>query len=462
MSAVTIVLAQTEPLNQPTAISFLGVKAYGMSISFAASDASSYLILRSTQPIVAAPLDGTSYQKGDWIGNAKVLAKGSNSFYTFREAVANTNYYFTVFAFNDGAVPNYKTDAPLAGEILTTGKNTEDYYEDYRIDTEESIQDLSDLLLNHTLLLYGNYDETVVFNLHQRDTTAGAKYVMCEYSNHIAQYTGTFDWLTVNYNREHVTPQAWMPSNPSSTAVIETADYFNLFNTYGPANQQRSNYPVGEVVTPSGTQYVDSKFGDNQLGDNVFEPKESIKGDVARTMFYQVVTYDGLSGSWAFNNLLTYGDEQDVDLLYQWHLQDPVDNFEIARNEYIYSIQGNRNPFVDFPEWVSCIDFKTLTLTGACPLDTAQIPDGIFNLDSADDVILYPNPTQNKSLIKFKTNEKIQYYSIENVAGKTVFTSDYINDNATIVHLNQYAAGIYFIHIYANDRHLVKKVLLQN
>jgi Endonuclease I len=100
-----------------------------------------------------------------------------------------------------------------------------------------------------------------------------------------------------------------------------------------------------------------------------WEPRDAVKGDVARMMFYMVVRYD--PGYHSDNSLydLELVDYAGVDIgdppgeplfgklstLIQWHLQDPVDAFEQNRNEVVYGYQGNRNPFIDHPLWVESI-----------------------------------------------------------------------------------------------------------
>ncbi|MGB1019439.1 MAG: endonuclease [Chitinophagales bacterium] len=461
-----ILIAQTQPASQPTDLIFLGVKAYGMSLSFTLSGADKYLILRSKSPASALPVDGTEYVIGDRIGNAKVLAIGSNSFYTFREAIANTEYHFTIFAFNQtGSNTNFLSTNPLTGSMTTSGTNIENYYSNYRIDTDDAVDDLTDLLRNHSTLLYGDYRD-VVENVLQKDTSImvgsvseNRKYIIGEYSNIIHVYED--DILFSDYNREHVMARSWMSSSPSSDNDLqaETSDYHNLFLVKASVNQSlRSNYTFDKVDN-SGNIEEDCKNGQNQNNDLAFEPKEEVKGNIARTLFYSAITYNGKGGSWAFNNLLSLGNNQDVDLLIQWHLQDPVDNFEIARNEYIYSKQNNRNAFVDFPEWVSCIDFKTLTLNGSCPLDTAQnVPDAIQNLFNAKNVSIYPNPVKDKAFVKISETEIIQKIELFNVNGSLHQLDFDINNNIADIDFRDTSNGFYFLKIYTNESIYTKKI----
>ena len=452
---------------------FLGLKAYGTTVRFDASDATKYMMLRSTEDIIAVPVDNTEYLVGEHLGNAKVFYnENKKSLYQFRESVANTIYHFAVFAYNQsGGNINYKSDNPLKGSQATLGKFFDGYYADYRIDTENAIEDLSVLLRNHNDLLYGDYDDAIIDNLLAKDTTIivggsleSRKYVVCEYSNIIDIYEKNLQNYDFNvFNREHVTPRSWMPSTPGSNDDHnETTDYFNLFLVKASVNQTlRSNNVFDEVVSANSTE-LDCKKGDNVDGVLSFEPKESIKGDVARTLFYQTITYNGISGSWAFNNLQSNGDIQNVDLLLQWHAQDPVDNFEIARNELIYNEQGNRNPFIDNPEWVDCIDFKTMTLNGSCPLDTAQdVIDStisIIDFNESKNLIVYPNPVTSSAYVKLLDNEEIISLDLLNMNGSKVSFKSEIDRNISTFNVEGLSKGMYIMQINTKDKVSYKKI----
>src|SRR6056297_694357 len=95
---------------------------------------------------------------------------------------------------------------------------------------------------------------------------------------------------------------------------------------------------------------------------NTWEPRDDVKGDIARMMFYMAVSYEGdVSGEPDLElvNFITYPTSEPLfgmlSTLIEWHYQDPVDHFERNRNEVIYSYQKNRNPFIDRPEFVADI-----------------------------------------------------------------------------------------------------------
>lgn len=459
--------SQSTPTAQPTDLQFLGIKAYGLSIAFTGSGAAKYLVLRSTSPITGVPVDGTSYVVGEWVGDGKVMANAANSFYTFRESVANTEYFFKIFAYNgSGSNTKYLTANPLSGSGFTTGRNIGNYYKNYRIDTQNSISDMTSLLKNHTDLLYGDFRD-VVENIIEKDTAIlvsgnmeSKKYIVGEYSKIIHVYDNSINFS--DYNREHVLARSWMPSSPNSNNDLqdETTDRHNLYLVKASVNQTlRSNYPF-DMVDNSGTAENDCKNGKNSSNKMAFQPTADIKGNIARTLFYTVVTYNGVSGSWAFNNLPTDGKQQDVDVLVAWHNEDPVDNFEIARNEYIYSIQNNRNPFIDFPEWVACIDFKTLTLSGNCPLDTADVPSAIKSLFQSNDVVTYPNPAKEKAFVNLQNAETINSLELLNLSGQKVEFDYTLNGNIADLQLANVNNGMYILKINAANKVYTSKFMV--
>lgn len=159
-------------------------------------------------------------------------------------------------------------------------------------------------------------------------------------------------WSGQKLNREHCLPKSWWGGNTSTPAYV---DLFHLYPAEAAANQAKSNWPLG-VVT--GTPSFDNGFvlvgkGVNSGGaDKVFEPNNEYKGDFARTYFYMVTCYQNMDWvkTWQVRNG-TYPSLQDwaINLLLQWHRQDPVSQKEIDRNEAVYKIQNNRNPFIDDP-----------------------------------------------------------------------------------------------------------------
>lgn len=158
-------------------------------------------------------------------------------------------------------------------------------------------------------------------------------------------------------NREHSLPKSWWGG---STAIPAYVDLFHLYPAEAVANQKKSNYPLGEISSQTWTNGVSSLGrGVNSGGAAyVFEPADEYKGDFARTYFYMVTCYQDMSWvtTWQVANGAYPSLQQwAIDLLLKWHRNDPVSEKEINRNEAVYKIQNNRNPFIDHPELVEYI-----------------------------------------------------------------------------------------------------------
>ena len=163
------------------------------------------------------------------------------------------------------------------------------------------------------------------------------------------------------YNREHTVPQSWF--NKANPMVC---DAHHIFPTDGKVNGIRSSFLHGEVKP--GTATYTSTNG-CQLGSSasslysgkVFEVPDEYKGDFARTYFYMATRYSSQVGSWGgdankvFKGSFPYLTNYSIDMYTKWDAMDPVSEKEINRNEAVYKFQGNRNPFIDHPEYVAMI-----------------------------------------------------------------------------------------------------------
>lgn len=171
------------------------------------------------------------------------------------------------------------------------------------------------------------------------------------YSNNIVYYPG-HDALNI----EHSVANSWWGAKAGSREAY--SDLFLLNPSDSEANGKKSDWPIAEVATASYDNGI-SKIGTPVAGQGggsktVFEPADEYKGDFARSFFYVFSAYDNLT-TWKESTQYMYDSECQlqpwaVELLLKWHREDPVDSKELKRNEEIYKFQGNRNPFIDYPE----------------------------------------------------------------------------------------------------------------
>ncbi len=192
------------------------------------------------------------------------------------------------------------------------------------------------------------------------------------YSNIVRKQTS---YAAVNgMHIEHSLPKSWWGAHEN----MAYKDLFHLYPADGVTNSTKNNLPLGEVT---GTPMLDngvSKIGKNGFEtaytDNCFEPADEFKGDFARSYLYISSIYEDFASLWQSpmmnNNRYPVWKPWAIDLLLKWHRQDPVSAKELTRNEAVYRIQGNRNPFIDYPALAEYIWGADTTKTFPFPNET--------------------------------------------------------------------------------------------
>lgn len=173
----------------------------------------------------------------------------------------------------------------------------------------------------------------------------------------VSEKCGNYAKVGDCYNREHSFPKSWFDDKKPMYTDIN-----HLYPTDGKVNGQRSNHPFGECANGTTLSSVNGVKALGKLGSStfpgysgtVFEPADEYKGDFARTYFYMAAAYNSNISTWhsdmlAGNAYPAYKSWA-VELLLKWHRQDPVSEKERKRNDAVYKAQGNRNPFIDYPD----------------------------------------------------------------------------------------------------------------
>lgn len=258
------------------------------------------------------------------------------------------------------------------------------------------------------------------------------------------------------YNREHTWPQ----SHFNSQAPMKS-DLYAIYPTDGYANQKRSNYAYGIVtstnpwVSQNGSKLGGSSPSLGNGGGIVFEPIDEYKGDLARTYFYVSTRYYNEDGGWNSWSMANGADLKPwaAAILLDWHVQDPVSQKEVDRNNAVHAIQHNRNPFIDYPEFADCI-------WGTADCSTT----GILAGNKSMDILIYPNPATDQIFINLEhlnPEEKLAM-DIFNIQGVLIYHKDFpINVKPEKVDITGYAKGIYWIKIQTSKENIVKKIVVQ-
>jgi len=213
------------------------------------------------------------------------------------------------------------------------------------------------------------------------------------------------------YNREHSWPKSWYgDASPMNT------DLFHIVPTDIYVNNRRDNHPYGEVNNPTWTSTNGSRLGPCSYpgySGTVFEPIDGYKGDFARNYFYMATRYLNEDGGWpgspmASGAVLTAWAEA---MLIEWHNADPVSTKELDRNDAVYAIQNNRNPFIDHPEYVLMV------------YDPYSVEGSESQIYSPTMIQITPNPFTTSTAIGFILPEASNVsISVFDVTGKLVDT----------------------------------------
>jgi endonuclease I len=231
------------------------------------------------------------------------------------------------------------------------------------------------------------------------------------------------------YNREHLFCQSWF----GSTQEAPYSDLFHIYPVDGLVNTVRNNNPFGVVENPSRTFTNGSKYGLNTFpsapNESAFEPIDAYKGDIARSFFYMVARYQNEDANFSYSSMTTGAKLKPwaLNMLMQWHLQDPVSPKEHARNAAVYLFQHNRNPFIDYPELVSKIWGTDSIYPFVIPIES--IPPKVY----VSHFSLVDNFTA-----KLVFSESVNEFCAENLqnydlgGSVSVINADYANDTVTL------------------------------
>jgi endonuclease I len=385
--------------------------AAGTSVSGtfnAATGADGYLAIRSTNAAFSfTPVNGTTYSVGQSVGSGGTVIKfGEGTTFSSTGLSASTTYYFFVYAvsnFNCTGGPLYNSTAST-GSATTTNNVTGEPSGYYSNTTGRNCADLKTTL--KTIITTGNtprsygdlWGQYLVSDIKPREVGPGTSSTVIwdVYSDNpsgpdpynFTPGTGTGGQQDngtggstegERYNREHSVPLSWF--NGSTSTAGPATDYHHIFPTDKFVNALRSNYIYGEVATATTTTLNGSKLGSSAIAGfsgPVFEPINEYKGDLARAFLYFVTRYEdnmpgwpgGTNGMQAFDpTMYPSVDIPYLQLMIKWHNQDPVSQKEIDRNNAGYTFQGNRNPYVDRPEYVGMVWNSTCTGLSTLPVE---------------------------------------------------------------------------------------------
>jgi endonuclease I len=357
-------------------------------------------------------------------------------------AQAPANYY------NNATGTGYTLKTQLKN-IITNGHSDQGYNALWTLYTNQAFRD--------------NFYEAdgTLLDMYSENPTGSDSY---EYSSP-AQQCGNYNSEGDCYNREHLVPQSYFENfqvDPMKN------DPFHVVPSDGWVNGQRGNFPFGPVGSTTYTSSNGSKKGANAntgysagYSGIVFEPIDEFKGDVARSLLYFSTRYQDFmddfyaaaDGTSTQAKVMFDGSTNKVfsdtflKIILTWHQNDPVSARELAVNNAVYNYQGNRNPYIDHPEY-------------ACQIWAAACASlGTDDLSLAD-VAVYPNPVHDQTVYIYSANplSKIQ---LINISGQIIKSYENLQSQSNTYTLFGLPSGFYLLRMESESGSLTKKVIIK-
>ncbi len=310
-------------------------------------------------------------------------------------------------------------------------------------------QAIQDLIANPEVIHAHNYGDVtdILKEADQNPENSNQVWLMYVEQGRAKYRFQTTASSTGSWNREHIYPQSrggfssgtdstpdginvWLPSN-ADDILAGHGDAHHIRSEDGPENSSRNNkdYGLSDYNGPVGNQ-------------------GSWHGDVARSVFYMACRYNGLSVVNGNPPDSTDGELGDLATLLVWNTTDTSDDFEMNRNNIVYTWQQNRNPFIDHPDLADHIWGASVGLPWFSSLSTddhSQLQVGV-----------YPNPAKDQITISGVMGEgKVVIY---NLSGMELYTSDFNGDTTLRLNLT---SGMYLAKITSENKASVKKLLIK-
>lgn len=320
---------------------------------------------------------------------------------------------------------------------------------------------LHNIIRNHTEFPYSSSgtDTWDILKETDRDTANPANVILI-YSNRSVDAAQEFNNGN-GWNREHVWPRS---RGDFSTSAGVGTDVHHLRPCDIQVNSTRENRNFDDCSNC--VDVIDGGFNTGSKTDAsayTFQPPANVKGDVARMIFYMAVRYEGTGGELDLeltNTLQTNTAKLPVharlSTLLDWHRQDSVDDFERNRNLVIYSYQGNKNPFIDYPELAEYLWGDSLNAVWKAPVIVN--PTGIRK-EISTKAQIYPNPANEEIYVKGKSILNIELFDL---AGKrTEIPVSNLSDQR-VINTSTLKAGVYILEIETSFGRLKEKIIIEH
>lgn len=356
-----------------------------------------------------------------------------------------TDVNFTVLPFGTPANPSY-------GNVTSTAPLG--YYSSLEGLSGAALkQALQDIIANPSVVRVHNYDDVWDILKTSDQNPENSNQVWLIYTetprSKIDLQLGNSN--VGKWNREHIYCQSRGGFSTGTDYLTPFSDGITIWTATTGANDIGAGvcdaHHIRAVDGQENSSRNNRNYGVDYNGP-IATPTTTWKGDVARACFYMAVRYDGLNvvnGNPPENSIGQIGD---LATLLTWNQTDPRDDFEMNRNNYIYTWQVNRNPFIDYP---NLADYIFGANFGQPWFSTLSNTDFVLNK-----VTIYPNPTKDYFIVSgLDTASKIELF---NTVGSKVFESEFTGEQQFNIEVT---AGIYLAKITTDDKFVIRKILME-
>ena len=356
-----------------------------------------------------------------------------------------TDVNFTVLPFGTPANPSY-------GNVTSTAPLG--YYSSLEGLSGAALkQALQDIIANPSVVRVHNYDDVWDILKTSDQNPENSNQVWLIYTetprSKIDLQLGNSN--VGKWNREHIYCQSRGGFSTGTDYLTPFSDGITIWTATTGANDIGAGvcdaHHIRAVDGQENSSRNNRNYGVDYNGP-IATPTTTWKGDVARACFYMAVRYDGLNVVNGNPNENSIGQIGDLATLLTWNQTDPRDDFEMNRNNYIYTWQVNRNPFIDYP---NLADYVFGSNFGQPWFSTLSNTDFVLNK-----VTIYPNPTKDYFIVSgLDTASKIELF---NTVGSKVFESEFTGEQQFNIEVT---AGIYLAKITTDDKFVIRKILME-
>ncbi len=213
-------------------------------------------------------------------------------------------------------------------------------------------QKLHSIISNHKVRSYSEFRDTILPDLDE-DPSNSENIILFYKNTSIPKSNFASNNQADFWNREHTWPSSHGFSDNTDTAYT---DVHNLRPSDATVNSSKSNKDFNDIDNSS--ENAQGEAPDTYTNSDFWEPRDEIKGDVARILFYMTTRYESSSLDLELVDRISFSGDPELGVLFtllQWHQADPVTDEERARHDGAYGYQENRNPFVDHPEFAAAV-----------------------------------------------------------------------------------------------------------